>query len=449
MLPRRAAALLLACALLTACGDALGVRPRPGDEPPRGSEPADGQLLWYDIDPRVLTPNGTGQVRITAKFTSAVSARVVLRNSLYPFEQIGSTWQAIVPEAELLEAYRAGDLHHVAGRIEVGTTPTEYTIVVNVAPSGLQPVAISSLGSGVKASPRVLNLRSDSIYGGRNVPPQIVKDVYHYLGDQYDFLLIVEAVRSANNRFFLGTRNQVSGLGLIQFDQGRVYGSIAQLQGIVHFPSDDFFDLAETGTLHELAHRWINHTRGPLLPGAPHFPISDLAYGIMGRSNPTNTKQSLSFPYQLEPQSNGNFIARRATPATEFNDFELYLMGLLPADSVRPHIVFRNQAQTAQVRPDGNLQGPVDTVRVSDVIAQEGARSPAYPSAPRVFTVATVVLSRGRLLTNAELAFFDHMTLRGEALTTLPYQAGLLRGDTKPFFVATGGRGRLQTSLRF
>jgi hypothetical protein len=447
MLRRRAVPWLLACAVLAACGDALGVRQRPGTELPPSTEPGNGQLLWYELDPRVLTPTGTGQVRITARFTSDVSARIVLRTTVYPFERAGTAWQTIVPEAEMLELYRAGDLHHVAGRIEISNDPTNYTVVVNVAPSGFQPVSIVSLGSGVKASPRVLNLRSDSVYGGRNVPTAIVKDVYRYLGDHYDFLMIVEAVRSTNNRFFLGTRNQVSGLGLTQFDQGRTYGSNAQLQGIVHFPSDDYFDLAETGTLHELAHRWINHTRSPVLPGAPHWPISDLAYGVMGRNLP-NSKQAVSFPFQLEPQANGSYIVRRTTPATEFNDLELYLLGLLPADSVSPHIVFRNQAQTGQVRTDGNLQGPVDTVRVGDVIAREGARAPAYPVAPRVFTVATVVLSRGRLLSNAELAFYDHMALRGEALTTLSYQAGLLRGDTKPFFVATGGRGRLQTILR-
>src|SRR5262245_54985335 len=197
----RAVLWLLACAALAACGDTLGVRPRPGSQPPPDDDPTvAGQLTWYDIDPRVLTPNGTGQVRITAKFSKDVSARVVLRSSVYPFEQVGNTWQAIVPETEMLELYRAGDLHHVAGRIEVGSPPVDYNVIVNVAPIGtVLPVSITSLGSGVKASPHVLNLRSDSTFGGRNVPVSIIKDAYRYLRDEYDFILVVEAVRSPNN----------------------------------------------------------------------------------------------------------------------------------------------------------------------------------------------------------------------------------------------------------
>ena len=448
-MPRpHAVLLLLACAALQGCGDLTGVRQRPGSEPPV-TESGNIQLLWYEIEPRVLVPNGTGQVRITAKFTNDGYARVVLRDTWYAFTQVGATWQAIVPEAELMEQYRAGDLHHIAARIDVGTTPTEYTVNVNVAATGLVvPVAITSLGAGVKATPHVLNIRTDSIYGGRTVPAALLKEAYKYLGDDYDFLMVIEAVRSPNNRFYTAMRNQVTGIGLASYDQGKVYGSDARLQGVVHFPNDDFFDLAETSTLHEIAHRWVNYTHvSALQTGTPHWPMSDLAYGVMGRSDPSNARQAIAFPYQLEPQSNGDYIARRTTAPTDFNDLELYLMGLLPADSVRPHFVFRNQSQTA--RPDGTLQGPVDTVRISDVIAQEGARAPAYPFAPRVFTVGTIVLSRGRLLTNTELWFFDHMVTRGEASAALPYQIGLNRGDTRPFSLATGNRGRLQATLKY
>jgi hypothetical protein len=246
--------------VLAACGDTTGVRPRPGSEPP-APQSTTGELIWYDLEPRVLVPGGTGLVQITAKFTRDVPARFVLRNSFYPFTAVGDQWVVSVPQAEMLEQYRAGDLHHIAGRIEVGTTPSDYNVIVNVAAtSTVTPVAITSLGAGVKATARVINIRTDSTFGGRTVPSSILREAYRYLGDDYDFLMVVEAVRSPRNRSYTSMRNQVSGIGLGSYDQGRVFGSAARLQGVVQFPSDDFFDLAETGTLHELAHRWIGST---------------------------------------------------------------------------------------------------------------------------------------------------------------------------------------------
>jgi hypothetical protein len=355
---RRASAWLLACAALSACGDTLGVRQRPGSEPPP-TEPTTGQLVWYELDPRVLTPGGTSQVRITAKFSRDVSARIVLRNTVYPFEPVGDTWQAIVPEAEMMLQYRAGDLHHVVGRIEVGPTPTDYALSANVSVNGtVAPVPITSLGAGVKAAPHVLNIRSDSIYGGRSVPTAVAKDVYRYLGDDYDFLLIVEAVRSPNSRFFLGTRNQTTGLGLTTFDQGRTYGSDTRLQGIVHFPNDDAFDLAETGTLHELAHRWINHT--PRRTAGCGTALADFGSCLRRDGAERSRQQQTGDRIPVSTGAAGKRELHRAANdgSNGFNDLELYLMGLLPARQRPPAIVFRNQAQTAQLHPDGNLQGP-------------------------------------------------------------------------------------------
>ena len=118
----RAVMLLGACAALYGCGDATGVRPRPrpGADTTAAATTAEVQMIWYDTDPRVLTPNGTVQVWITAKFTEGTHARLVTRNNEYPFTHVGTTWSVVVPESELLEQYRPGNLRHTAGRIEVG-----------------------------------------------------------------------------------------------------------------------------------------------------------------------------------------------------------------------------------------------------------------------------------------------------------------------------------------
>ncbi len=58
------------------------------------------------------------------------------------------------------------------------------------------------------------------------------------------------------------------------------------------------------------------------------------------------------------------------------------------------------------------------------------------------------MLSRGSLLTADELAFFDAMAARGSAETELPYTSGFSRGTTLPFYLATGGRARLDMRIR-
>jgi hypothetical protein len=58
------------------------------------------------------------------------------------------------------------------------------------------------------------------------------------------------------------------------------------------------------------------------------------------------------------------------------------------------------------------------------------------------FRVATVVVSRGRLLTPREMAYCDRMARRGEETASLD------GGYTTPFSVNTGGRGILVTRLQ-
>jgi hypothetical protein len=153
------------------------------------------------------------------------------------------------------------------------------------------------------------------------------------------------------------------------------------------------------------------------------------------------------FRWELVPQPDGTYNVRSAAAPRSFNDFELYLMGLLPGDSVRPHIVFLNQNQRAELRNGGVLRPPTDTVSVAEWAAQDGARSPAYPQAQDSFRMATVVLSRGRLLTRDELAFYNTLAGRAESEIELVTVSFTSRLNTLPFFLATGGRARLMSRL--
>ena len=359
-------------------------------------------------------------------------------------------YTARLAASDVLFGYRTADLHNVAGFLEVTSRnlTQQTTLYVNVRDALVPTTDVTVLSQTAQRSPHVFNLRYDSLYLGGQAPAQVLQAFYQVLDDEYDFINVIEQVSSANDVFYFAVRNDITGLGLQTFDRSAGYGSAARLQGILHFPIDALFDPAWTANLHELSHRWMNFSNLPSVrTGRPHWPISSLAYGINGYSHPL-TGDPLIFRYSITPQASGAFTLTRVADPIFYNDFELYLLGLLPADSVAPHLVFLNQDQHSQVRPGGTLQGPVDTVTAAKWIARDGPRNPSYNTAQREFRMATIVLSRNGLLSREEMSYFNHMAARGELRSDVQVLNGTTRLTTAPFYIATGGRGTLITRLR-
>jgi len=224
----------------------------------------------------------------------------------------------------------------------------------------------------------------------------------------------------------------VFGIGSSQTNNTSFYGSAGRLQGISVFPVPGFFDMGETGSIHEIGHQWINYLTLPILKqGSPHWPASTLARGIMGFSI-AGSNVGGSFPWDIVPVGGG--YQYQAAPVTqEFNDFDLYLMGLLPPGSVGNQLVAQNQSQ----QPCQGCAVAVSTVTINDVVMSQGARSPDASASQKQFRYATIIVTRDRLLTNDELAFFHRFASRGEATQPLTFSSGLAKGMTKPWAVAT------------
>ncbi|MGH7461045.1 MAG: hypothetical protein ACREMA_08450 [Longimicrobiales bacterium] len=432
---------------LAACTDVAGPRPRPGAPADSVNGPGGTGLVWYSLEPRVISLGQTDSVRVSAVINGSGSAVVITRSGeQYSLRRAGTQYSASLPISALLSDLRPGDLHTVGAQIALSGESTRTNISFNIRDGSLPNVAVRALVPGVQATDRILNLRVDSATVSTTVSSALMREVYRHLFDNYDFVAVVEAVRSSRKATYLGVRNNITGVGLTQFDNTVQYGSAGRLQGILQFPSDDVYDLGATSSLRVLGERWMNFTRvGLLSVSRPHWPLSSLAYGVMGLGSGANS-QSIPFPYQLTQVSNG-YRLDATEPATEFNDFELYLMGLLPAQQVRAGVVFRDQGLIASVRNGAVIAGPVDSVHINDIIAIEGPRNPPFSTTQPTFRIATVVLSLGRLLSAQELAFYDHMAARGETETVLAYVQGLTRGQTRPLFLATGQRARLNARL--
>jgi uncharacterized protein (TIGR03437 family) len=362
--------------------------------------------------------------------------------------QSGSaTWTVEIPVAQVLNGYQAGYGHHFYGYIDIYegvTRAARANLVVNVLDETMPGVPIRGLSSQAQMTRHVLNLREDTAWfvDSAGVPPAVFARFYAVRNDDFDFLAVVGEGVAFKNRYYVGLRNSVTGIGLGAQDAGGPYGSASRLQGVIQFPIDGFFDFGEQAAIHEMGHRWCCFLNLPALtPGRPHWPIGDIAYGIMGFSLPGGAGGA--FPYQLTALPNGDYRADTVAAASEYNDLELHLMGLLPATEVGEHFAFQNQNQSQPI--GGVFQGPVTRFNINDVIASAGVRVPAYGDAPASFRMGAIVLSRNRLMNADEMAFFEQMAARGEATTELLAASGAVRKVSKPFYLATRGKAKLST----
>jgi FG-GAP-like repeat len=415
---------------------------------------------WFRFDPVVVRPDRTEPVVYKTLITgnpSSVQFTLADGRTAPLSNEGGGVWSVTLTAQQVLFGYGLDSANHnFVGFLDIfqGATRVARTNnFIGVLDENVSDIAgeIQNRGDMLRISPHAVNIWSPNRTPG--VPSEaeirfITHQFYQVFPDQYDFLNLVFALpSSANNRFHFIVKNEVDGIGRSRLDNTGLYGSNGRLQGISVFPIDFFFDMADIGPLHEIGHQWINYSTLPILQsGNPHWPVSSLARGIMGFNIPGSIVGG-NFPYNLVPLPNGDYRLEQTTPLREFTDLDLYLMGLLPATEVGSHIVFANQSQ-----PICNgciLSGPVVTVTVGDVIAAQGPRRPDVSTSQKVFRVATIIVTKERPLNDDELALFDYFAVRGESTLPLPFSSGFEKGITKPFYLATGGRGFLITQLNF
>jgi len=402
-------------------------------------------VVWNKFDPGAIRAGRTDPVAIEVQTSGAVSAVALdaAAGGRVTLTAAGANhWTGTVTAAQALFDYRADDVNHnFVGFLRLlgpsSETLSTLNAFINVVDSNVPSVEVAELGSGARATTRILNLYRPnvSLTDVRSAAQQF----YAFYRDDFEFLSVIFSQPNyPANRYHFAVRNNVSGIGLPPLDTGSLYGSASRLLGITVFPFDTVFDGAETGFQHEIGHQWILFLRNPsLLPG-PHWPPSTMARGVMGANIPP-TNEGGDFPWNIETVSGGVRTTFGAI-TREFDDFDLYLMGFIPASAVAPGLVL-------QQSPCNNCVIPATPLTINDVVQVNGPRVPAAGSAKTSFRVATVVISRDRALNNDEMAVLDYFAARGEALVQLPYASGLAKGTTKPFAVSTRGIGRLDLRL--
>lgn len=331
-----------------------------------------------------------------------------------------------------------------------GQTAGPYHLFADVLTPNVPTVSVTKVSNEAQYNERLVNIVDAdffALFSADNDTAAVkhaVKKFYGLFDDSYDFLNVIAEFAHFGNRHHAATRNFVQGVGIAPLDQTASFGSAGRLLGYTVFPIPTMFDGAGPVHQHELGHQWINFLNvAPLAAGIPHYPLSDLAACLMGWSKAGG--QGLSFDFALQPAGNDFTLVADSSPKT-YCDLSQYLMGLLPANQVKDHFVFKNQDQA--LAPGPVPASALTKVTIGAIVQAMGARVPAAGQAQKKFRVATIVVSKDGLLSTNTLRLYDYFAARAEATTLLPYSDGAAKGQTRPFSLATEGRGRLDMRIK-
>jgi hypothetical protein len=406
-------------------------------------------IRYFAYDPYVVDVETTEPVVLSVYAESTVT-------DLWVELQAGGTvtptvigtdgYQFTFTAAEALYGYDPLYYRNFVGYLYIDTTTGSagrLNLFIDVLNEDVPSVVPTTLAPDAQAAGHVVNLLAPAATPG-SYGYGILQRLYGLYPDAFDFVNVVWVDNRVQNRTHATISNHVEGIGRIVFDNTAAYGSAGRLQGINNFPVSGFFDGASNGFQHETGHQWINW----VLPGVPHWPISEMAQGIMGYNIPGSGGVGGHFPWRFTSNPDGTYTVHAYGEhlwEVGFCDLDLYLMGLLAAHGVGPALVFENQDQRLC---DGCvLEGPAYYADATTIIDAHGPRVPDAGVAPREFTVGTIVVTRDRLLTAEELAFYDFTAGRASATEVVHASEGFGAGLVKPWFLNTRTLSTLATDM--
>jgi hypothetical protein len=421
------------------------------------------QISWIATTPDVLPANYGGIVHLETFITGPSPTSVTLQMQL-----LGATPTTLTLHDDGTGGdRRAGDLIYTVefagapvvksmavddvNRVSVGhlvvtrgTTQFSFNFFMDVYASNVGTRPIVGMSQTVQATSHLVNIW-DPVFDATLDPTVPAKDFYRVFGDDYDFIALIGYPERILNRDHFQVKNTVTGTGVGQIDNTARYGSAGRLQGISRFPEPGFYDGAETGFIHELAHQWINFLNfAPIAQGIPHWPLSSMASGVMGFSIGGTGGEGGNFSCDVVTQDGVTSLVPQ-TSGPIYGDFDLYLMGLLPANLVRPQVVFTPQSPIPAC--PGLLTAGTIPVTIDDVVAHMGPRVPAAGDAPTHFRVANILVTRDGLASPEMMWLYSYLAERGETQVPLPAHEGFTKIVDPGFYMATGQRATLDMSV--
>lgn len=270
---------------------------------------------------------------------------------------------------------------------------------------------------------------------------RISRILYRSFQDVFDFVFLsftADEPMDTRRGVALTTRTRLhtQGLGLRDRDRTRSFGSDGRLMGLIVMSRHEYID--EPIPLHEFTHIWgqrvVEVSDNPGAGGHMGFVEGG---GYLGGWLPGTLEEVGDGLWQaLDAAGEEGFSPVGPGSGNHpYSPLELYLMGLLPPDSVPPFQVAEDAEWVVESAGLFRASG-IKTVTVDDLIATHGPRVPGFPETPREFRGAYVVVSSTPLNAAAR-------NVIDEDLADLARPGPRELRSHFNFWEATGGRGRL------
>jgi hypothetical protein len=322
---------------------------------------------------------------------------------------------------------------------------------LRVGSSLARPVDINRIDDTAQYSSHAVNLVIPG-FGDQRLASDIdlaavSRKFYEHFDDSYEVLAVVpsSAHLAENGAYHLVVQNQVDGIGRARSANHAAFGSTGALLGVELYYNAALLDNEVSN--HELTHTWSHAFDWPRIAGitrAGHQPTSHAPLMTGGESL---VSAVLDATRRAVTRGDGTAVIERVIAPARQHPLDLYAMGLLAPAEVPEWLVFDDQGQfgaTTASTPDAGtpVAGGSRRVSINDVMAAHGPRGgPVLSSLSR----ATIVVTRERLLTAEEMAYWNFFSARLED----PTGSGVVNYDGQPSFEATTGRRiDLRTDVR-
>jgi hypothetical protein len=318
----------------------------------------------------------------------------------------------------------------------VGVSPGETGIF---SPVNVSAASASTIAGGSGAIGERFSAQPDFDFVA------MTKKFYQTHGDDFDQLVVFTNARTTKTGTFafeFTVANEVRGIGVDIYDSSRDFGSGGRLRSVVDMdrlslypedPAQPF--LGENNTLsllgQECGHRWLAYLE--FKDGAAN------SKELLGRDEAHwsfffDSDASHMEGNDIEDRGNGLF--RTVGAVSRYSALDQYAMGLRAASDVPPMFVV-TQVTSGGTPSDAprigvDIRGTRKDVRIADVVAAMGPRSPDFASAPKAFREAWVYVVAQTRETSDELNKIERMRAAWERFF----------GDS------TNGRGTMNARLR-
>lgn len=383
-----------------------------------------GRALAYDQQPPVIPPNYTGTVQL-AEFTVAGDvptltfratddgvetwARVRMDTLAgRPVSVFQPSWDASILDRAMANSRWGWDQPelYIGDVIGAGALGADRQIFLRIAPLNIPDVRVLQPAADVQSDELV------QLDDATTELARVTTRFYQLFQDTYDAIAVVpqRSILMPYTGVHYTVKSDVAGIGQELYDDAATYGSAGRLHGVEIFPQFFPDNLISS---HEASHQWGSYVDWTAISGVVRAGHQTSAHDPLWVGHPSRMSSVLDGHRTVVDVGGAYAVARSAAPIP-FTPIQKYAMGLLPKAAVPNMVLFDDQAQfslAAPPPPGTPVAGAVRSASIDQIAGLLGERSGPVPAE---WSRATIVVSRGALLSQREMNYWTFYAQRSE-----------------------------------